>query len=335
MGTPFLQHAPDGVHIDAGGLQQRVGDGLPEVRELVVHVALVGLEHPPHQRVAVGVQAVRGQADDHVPGLHGGAVDEVGLLGDAHAEAGHVELPRAVEAGHLRHLAPHQRAPCLLAAAGHPADDLLHLVGHELLHGQVVEEEDGAGAHGEHVVGAHGHQVDADGVELARLLSHQQLGAHAVGGGDQNGLLHLGHLIEGGEAPQRAQDPGDTGLFHQRGDAAHGLLTGGDVHPGGGVGQAALGWGQTADLAGRRLLGRPARVVVALLVRLVGHQLLLRLGFSHRSKAAGVARSGVGPSRPDTAVASQQAGGGNRPGGRAGIGNGRGRGPSDLPDDHG
>jgi hypothetical protein len=38
------------------------------------------------------------------------------------------------------------------------------------------------------VVDAHGHQVDADGVVPAELLGQLELGAHAVGGGHQDGF---------------------------------------------------------------------------------------------------------------------------------------------------
>ena len=43
------------------------------------------------------------------------------------------------------------------------------------------------------VVDAHGHAVDADGVVLVHQLGQAELGAHAVGAGDQHRLLHPGN----------------------------------------------------------------------------------------------------------------------------------------------
>ena len=74
------------------------------------------------------------------------------------------------------------------------------------------------------------------------MLVHQegqlQLGAHTVGAGDQHRLFHAGQI--GGkhtaEAAQSAHDAGDVGGFYHGLDALDRLISGGDVHAGGGVG---------------------------------------------------------------------------------------------------
>ena len=74
------------------------------------------------------------------------------------------------------------------------------------------------------------------------MLVHQegdfQLGAHAVGAGHQDGLLHVRHVggKQAAEAAQGAHDAGDIGGLHQGFDAVDRLIAGGDVHAGGGVG---------------------------------------------------------------------------------------------------
>ena len=74
------------------------------------------------------------------------------------------------------------------------------------------------------------------------MLIHEkgdfQLGAHAVGTGDQDGLLHARHIggEQAAEAAQRAHDTGNVGGLHQGLDAVDRLVAGGDVHAGGGVG---------------------------------------------------------------------------------------------------
>mgnify|MGYP003693844685 CR=1 FL=1 len=58
----------------------------------------------------------------------------------------------------------------------------------QLAGGVVVEEEQRLGARHRDVVGAHGHQVDADLVVPAGVDGEPQLGADAVGAGHQHRL---------------------------------------------------------------------------------------------------------------------------------------------------
>ena len=64
-------------------------------------------------------------------------------------------------------------------------------VGIVVRHGHVVEEEQRLGPAAEGVVDAHRHQVDADRVVHAGQLGDFELGAHAVGAGDQHGVFVL------------------------------------------------------------------------------------------------------------------------------------------------
>ena len=54
---------------------------------------------------------------------------------------------------------------------------------------QVIQEEQGFGPNHEHVVNAHGHQVDTDCVELLGLGRQLDLAADAVGAGHENGVF--------------------------------------------------------------------------------------------------------------------------------------------------
>ena len=125
-------------------------------------------QHPAGQRVAVGAQAGRRQADQHVAGADVLAGDELVALDHADGEADEVELARVHGAGVLGHLAADERAAGLAAALGHALDELLDVVGVELADRDVVEEEQRLGALADEVVDAHGDEVDADGVEAAR-----------------------------------------------------------------------------------------------------------------------------------------------------------------------
>ena len=121
------------------------------------------------------------------PGAHVLAGDEPVALGDADGEADEVELARLHGAGVLGHLAADERAAGLPAALGDALDELLDVVGVELADGDVVEEEQRLGALAHEVVDAHGHEVDADGVEPPGGLGDQRLGADAVGGRHEHG----------------------------------------------------------------------------------------------------------------------------------------------------
>ena len=90
--------------------------------------------------------------------------------------------PGLHRAGVLGHLAADERAAGLPAALGHALDELLDVVGVELADRDVVEEEQRLGALADDVVDAHGHEVDADGVEATGGLGDERLGADAVGG---------------------------------------------------------------------------------------------------------------------------------------------------------
>ena len=147
-------------------------------------------------------------------------------------EARQVVVLLGHHAGMLGRLPADEGAAGLDAALRHAGHDLGDLLGEVLPAGDVVQEEQGLGAAAHHVVDAHGHGVDADGVVLIQQHGDFQLGAHAVGAGDQHRLLHAGKVR--GEQAAKPADAGDHPgdhraldvLFHQ----FHGLVPRGDVH---------------------------------------------------------------------------------------------------------
>ena len=132
------------------------------------------------------MQARGRQAEDQVAGEYLGAVDDVLALDDADREARQVVLVLRVHAGHLRGLAAEQDAAKPAAAALHDAgDDALGAFQLELAGGVVVEEDQGLGAAADQVVDAHGDEVDADRVVPVEGEGELELGADAVGAGDE------------------------------------------------------------------------------------------------------------------------------------------------------
>ena len=90
-----------------------------------------------------------------------------------------------------------------------PRDDPLGDADVQLAGGEVVEEEQRLGAADDQVVDVHRDQVDAHGVVPAGQERELQLGADAVGAGDQHRLLvAAGEGAEAGEAAQAAHHLG-------------------------------------------------------------------------------------------------------------------------------
>jgi len=65
-------------------------------------------EDATRQRVAVGVQPTRGEAEQGLTGAHASAVEQVLALDSTHQEARELEVAILVDAGHLGRLAADQ-----------------------------------------------------------------------------------------------------------------------------------------------------------------------------------------------------------------------------------
>ena len=161
------------------------------------------------------------------------AVDDLLLVHDAHGEAGHVVVLLGHEAGVLGGLPADQGAARLAAALGDAGDDVGDAAGVVFAAGDVVQEKEGGGAAADDIVDAHGHAVDADGVVLVHELGQAQLGAHAVGAGDQHraSSCRRGRGRTARRSPPRVpMTPGMIGGLHHGLDALHRLIAGGHVH---------------------------------------------------------------------------------------------------------
>ena len=145
------------------------------------------VDDPADERKAVGMHAGGGEAEDDVAGrARRVAGDQRAALDRADREAGEIVVALGVHAGHLRGLAADQRAAGFAAAVGDAGDDWRAGRDVELAGREVVEEEERLGALHDQVVDAHRDEVDADRVVLAGVDRDLELGADAVGGGDQD-----------------------------------------------------------------------------------------------------------------------------------------------------
>ena len=165
-----------------------------------------------------------------------------------------------VEAGHLGGLAADQRAVGLPAARRNAGDHGRTVLRIELAAGEVVEEEQRLGALHHEVVDRHGDEIDADGAVVAGVDRDLDLGADAVGRGDQDRVAESGALEV--EQPAEAADLGIGARArrrpHQRLDQVDHGVAGIDVDARLGVGQA--GAALVVHVAGsrRKVRGRGA-----------------------------------------------------------------------------
>ncbi len=140
------------------------------------------------------MHARRGKPEHDVAGRDIGARQQRAALGGADREAGEVVVARLIEARHLGGLAADQRAVRLPAALGDALDDPRADVRLEFSTGKVVEKKQRLGALHDEVVDRHGDEIDADGLVPAGLDRDLDLGADAVGGGDQHRVDKAGPL---------------------------------------------------------------------------------------------------------------------------------------------
>ncbi len=206
------------------------------------------------QRVPVAAETGGGQPDEDVAYLDPVGTEELVPLDHTDSEADRVERPRLHDTGMLGHLAAQQGGPHLTASRGHSPDQLGHPVRVHRPDGDVVEEEEGLGPLADQVIHAHGHQVDADGVEPAGRLGYEGLGAYPVRARHQYRLaVPIGLEGEQATEPAEAADHlGAQGGVDQRADAVHGPIAGSDVDArsdvggfrraagGGGIGKAGM-----------------------------------------------------------------------------------------------
>ncbi len=210
-------------------------------------------EHMAGERVAVGAEPGRRQADEGVTDPDATGPEDAVALHHADGEPHEVELAGLHDAGVFGRLPAEEGGPHLPAALGHAGDEIRHLGRIEVPDRDVVEQEQRLRPLAHEVVDAHGHEVEADRVEAGDLLGNECLGADAVGAGDEDGLAVAagGQLEEATEAAEAAEDLGPVGRAGQRPDEVDGPLGGGDVDAGRRVGGRAFDRVPVGTAAGR------------------------------------------------------------------------------------
>ena len=187
----FFEKFQHGFDVNFRRRQKRFAEGLSaKLFEGRLDVGVFDVEHLSHEGKSVGVHAARRQRDDDVPCLHGLVVEDLRLIDHADGKSRKVVFVYGIKTRHFRRFAADEGAARLHATFRHALDDVRHLFGHVLTHGDIVEEKQRFRAAADDVVDAHRHAVDAHGVVLVHEERDLQFGSHAVRAADQHGIFH-------------------------------------------------------------------------------------------------------------------------------------------------
>jgi hypothetical protein len=238
-------------HVNTGRLQKRLAEG--QIRSKGGCVRIVdagGAGDHANQRKTVGMDPVGGEAEDHVTGCDLAPREHLVAFNGADAESGEVVVTIAVHARHFRRFPTDQRAAGALAAFGDSGNHVAAGFDRQFAGGEIVQEQKRFRTLHHEVVGAHGDEIDADGVMAPGGDGDHQLGADTVGAGDQDGVGEASRL-EVEQCPETAQIGCYTtasGGFGKGADGVHQGIASVDVDAGAFVTEAMVfavifGWG--------------------------------------------------------------------------------------------
>ena len=235
----ILQASLDGFDVNSGGRQQRFAQALAaQLIHWSLQICVLHIEHFTDQREAVGVYAGGGQTDQHITFCQFFAVDDLFFVYDTNREACQIVFIHRIETGHFGSFTANQSTFCLTAAFGDTGDDISNTGRIILAASNIVQEEHGTCTAADDIIDAHSHTVDTDGVMLVHQEGQLQLSTNTIGTGNQNRLLHAGHIgsKHTAKATKSTHNAGDIGTFHHGLDAANCLITGSHVYASRGVG---------------------------------------------------------------------------------------------------
>ena len=144
------------------------------------------------------------------------AVDDFAFFDNADGKAGQVVIFTVVHAWHFSGFAANQRTTGKFAAFANTADDIGRDIDIQFAGGVVIQEEQRFSALHDNIVDAHRDQIDADGVMTLQVHGQTQLGADAIGAGNQYRLF-----VTGWQRDQRAKAAKTGHHFRTAGTVGH------------------------------------------------------------------------------------------------------------------
>ena len=178
--------AEHGFHVDARRRHEPIDETHAVKRRLKVGAR--DLQYFSNQRKAVGMGSRGRQSQNDVTGARCGSIDDGVLFHDPDAETRQIVVLAVIHARHLGRFAAHQCAAGLHAPLDDAGDQAFAHAHIELARRKVVEKKQRLGALDDHVVDAHGHQIDAHRSVAVGVDREAQLGADSVGSRHEHGL---------------------------------------------------------------------------------------------------------------------------------------------------
>jgi hypothetical protein len=182
------------------------------------------------------------QAEDDVTLGDIAARQDLAALHRAHCEPGEIVVARAIKAGHLGRLPADQGTAGLEAPCCDPGHHVDARPGRKLSGCEVVEKEQRLRSLNDEIVHGHRDEIDADRVVYVGFDGDLELGADAVIGGDEDGVVEPAGL-EVEQAPETTDlgiGAGSSRGAHQGLDGLDERIARIDVDPCARIGQRCL-----------------------------------------------------------------------------------------------
>ena len=199
----------------------------------VMNVQLSGVDDMTNQGISVRMHTRTWKSDQDVAGLACASIDKIRFIDDADREAGQIIFTGCVEPGKLA-VSPPTSEPGLPAALDDSLDYLQRNLLFKVSAGEVVQEEEWAGAGRQVVVDAHRDKIDSDGVVNSGHERQFQFGADPVRSGNQQRAFHSKHVggDGGGKSADTGNNFGSDGGFDHPSDCGGEFIPGIDIDPG-------------------------------------------------------------------------------------------------------
>ena len=223
----LLNQRKDNSRIESGRGQESVTDGLTQLIDVLITLHTLYFKYNfTNQRIAVGMNAGRRKTENDVAFLYHAAVNHLGLLNAAYSKAGNIIFTLRIEAVHLGSFAANKCTAGLLAGTGNALYDFSYSFRIKLAYCKIVEEEQGLRTLNNDIVYTHGYGILTDGVMLVQEECQLQLGAYAVGTGNQHRLLILCHIQskKSSKAAEVSHDLRAIGCFYAILDESDGTI---------------------------------------------------------------------------------------------------------------
>src|SRR5579871_155271 len=143
-------------------------------------IKLIFAKRLPGERIAVGMQAERWEANRHVALSNGCAGYQAVAFDDSDNAAGQIVFTWGIEAGHRRRFAADERAARLTAARRYTLHHGNGLIGVHDAERQIIQEEEWTRAADQNVIDAVRYEVRADRAMAIERKGNLELGADAI-----------------------------------------------------------------------------------------------------------------------------------------------------------